>query len=57
MKLCRLLVLLILVTSGCARTEDSREVVSFWAMGYEGDVVALLIPDFERRHPQIRVEL
>ena len=57
MRLSRLLVLLIIVTSGCARTEDSREVVRFWAMGYEGEIVAQLIPEFERRHPGIRVEL
>ena len=26
-------------------------------MGYEGEIVAQLIPEFERRHPDIRVEL
>jgi multiple sugar transport system substrate-binding protein len=57
--LSRLLVplILILATSGCARTEDGREVVRFWAMGYEGEVVAQLLPEFERKHPGIRVEL
>ena len=36
---------------------DSREVVRFWAMGYEGEVVARMLPEFERRHPGIRVDL
>ena len=36
---------------------DGRRVVRFWAMGYEGEVVAQLLPEFERRHPDIRVEL
>lgn len=41
---------------GCARVPaDTRTVVRFWAMGYEGEVVARLVPDFEREHPGIRV--
>lgn len=46
-----------LLLSACAREHDGREVVRFWAMGYEGEVVAKLIPEFERRHPGIRIEL
>ncbi|MFA6985560.1 MAG: sugar ABC transporter substrate-binding protein [Arenimonas sp.] len=49
--------LVILVLVGCGRTQDDREVVTFWAMGYEGEVVAQLLPDFERTHPGIRVQL
>ncbi|HEY5711796.1 MAG TPA: sugar ABC transporter substrate-binding protein [Allosphingosinicella sp.] len=36
---------------------DRREVVRFWAMGREGEVVAQLIPEFERLNPGIRVEV
>ena len=42
---------------GCcrrARTEDDARSSRFWAMGYEGEVVAQLLPEFERaqsRHP------
>ena len=43
--------------SACSSQRDQREVVHFWAMGYEGEVVAQLIPEFERRNPGIRVEL
>jgi multiple sugar transport system substrate-binding protein len=46
---------LLCACSGTPR--DSRQVVRFWAMGYEGEVVAQLLPEFERLHPDIRVEL
>ncbi len=32
-------------------------VVRFWGFGREGEVVRQLVPDFERRHPGIRVEV
>jgi multiple sugar transport system substrate-binding protein len=37
--------------------QDDRQLVRFWAMGYEGEVVAQLLPEFERAHPDIHVEL
>ncbi len=43
--------------AGCGPRGDDRTVVRFWAMGYEGEVVAQLIPEFERRHPGIRVQV
>lgn len=51
-----LIVALVLVT-GCARTQEERTVVRFWVMGYEGEIVAKLLPEFERQHPDIRVDL
>lgn len=36
-------------------SEDRREVVRFWAIGREGEVVTSLLPAFERAHPTIRV--
>ncbi len=53
----RALLLAFLFLSGCAAKDDSREVVKFWAMGREGEVVAELIPGFERLNPDIKVEL
>jgi len=37
----------------------SRDVVTlrFWAMGREGEVVERLVPEFEREHPGIHVEV
>lgn len=32
-------------------------VVELWAMGREGEVVAQMMPEFERRHPGIRVRV
>ena len=32
-------------------------VVRFWAMGREGEVVSGLVPEFERAHPGVRVEV
>ena len=42
----------------CARDQrDGRETVVFWAMGYEGEIVAQLLPEFERQNPGIKVNL
>ena len=42
------------LVASCGSTHD--ETVRFWAMGREGEVVASLLPEFERSHPGIRVE-
>ena len=58
MRCCFLAVLLFALTiPGCARTKEDRTVVRFWVMGYEGEVVARLLPEFERQHPDIHVDL
>lgn len=49
--------LLVLLSTSCTSKQDKREVVTFWAMGYEGEVVAKLLPEFERQNPGIRVNL
>src|ERR1700741_168994 len=54
----RLLVLLPLLTAGCGGGSDADvQVVRFWAMGREGEVVEALVPEFERRNPGIRVQV
>jgi multiple sugar transport system substrate-binding protein len=40
---------------GCAR--DSGTTLRFWAMGRESEVVAELMPGFEREHPGVRVKV
>ena len=52
-----IVVLICLLATACTRGSDRREVVRFWAMGYEGEIVAQLIPEFERLNPGIRVEI
>lgn len=59
MRCCSLAILIValVLVAGCARTEEERTVVRFWVMGYEGEIVAKLLPEFERQHPDIRVDL
>lgn len=38
-----------------ARTSDGRTTIRFWGLGREGEVVRSLVPDFERRHPELRL--
>jgi multiple sugar transport system substrate-binding protein len=42
---------------GCSSERDSRTEIVFWAMGREGEEVAKLMPEFERRHPDIKVRV
>jgi multiple sugar transport system substrate-binding protein len=46
------------LAAGCDSSSSSRTtVLRFWAMGREGEVVAELLPEFERTHPGIRVKV
>ncbi|MDS4040487.1 MAG: sugar ABC transporter substrate-binding protein [Candidatus Competibacter sp.] len=49
--------LLALWLTGCDSTADRAVTVEFWAMGQEGERVRALLPEFERRHPDIRVRV
>ncbi len=52
--------LIILTTVGlisCHAPNNQLVVVEFWAMGQEGEQVKALLPEFERRHPGIRVRV
>ena len=54
------LAVVMLVLAACSRgglDAQGRKTVKFWAMGYEGEVVAQLIPEFERENPDIRIDL
>ena len=42
---------------GCSAAASGETVLRFWAMGREGEVVARLLPDFERENPGIRVKV
>lgn len=43
--------------SACTLSNSERQTVRFWVMGHEGEVIAPLLPEFERRNPDIRIEL
>lgn len=42
---------------GCGHPGPQIETVRFWAMGREAEKVVQLLPDFERLHPQIHIEV
>lgn len=42
--------------TGCAR-DSGATTLRFWAMGRESEVVAELMPAFEREHPRLRVKV
>lgn len=44
--------------SACGRGQaNTRTTIRFWAFGREGEVVREMVPEFERRHPDIKVEV
>ncbi len=46
------------LVAACARkADDGTTTIRFWAMGREAEVVMELLPDFEREHPGLRVEV
>jgi multiple sugar transport system substrate-binding protein len=45
------------LVSGCGTSSSRETLLRFWAMGREGEVVAELLPEFERTHPGIRVKV
>jgi multiple sugar transport system substrate-binding protein len=47
----------VVLAAGCSSHSANETVVRFWAMGREGEVVAALVPDFERTHPGIRIDV
>jgi multiple sugar transport system substrate-binding protein len=49
--------LLLLATAACGRGSDDTVRLKLWGLGREGEVVAELIPEFERRHPGIEVDV
>ncbi|HKO55591.1 MAG TPA: extracellular solute-binding protein, partial [Thermoanaerobaculia bacterium] len=47
--------IILLVLLACSPHNDTREILTFWGLGSEGEQVTQLIPEFERRNPGIRV--
>src|SRR5690242_15975393 len=47
--------LAVLLLLACTASRDRRERLEFWAMGHEGEVIAQMIPAFERVNPGVHV--
>jgi len=45
------------VLGSCRADATAVAPVEFWALGREGEVVAELVPEFERRHPDVKVRV
>ena len=46
----------VLTLAGCAH-DSGTPPLKFWTIGREGEVVAQLLPEFERAHPGVRIEI
>jgi multiple sugar transport system substrate-binding protein len=53
----RRLILLLLLLLSCSSRREQRTTIEFWGLGYEGEVVAQLIPQFERENPGVHVDV
>jgi multiple sugar transport system substrate-binding protein len=54
----RLLALLLAaILAGCGAGDDATTTLRFWTIGREGEVVAQMLPEFERAHPGLRIEV
>ena len=43
--------------SACGGPDRHKTILRFWAMGREAEVLAQLLPEFEREHPDVEVEV
>lgn len=48
---------LVLFLSGCNKQDSGVKEISFWGMGSEGEKIKILIPEFEKQNPGIKVKV
>jgi multiple sugar transport system substrate-binding protein len=53
----RVIAVLGALLAGCAERDANRTELRFWVMGREAEVIAQLLPEFERRNPAVRVKV
>ena len=49
--------LFLVLLAACVPSSSDSQTIRFWVMGREGEVIAQLIPEFERANPGIRVRV
>ncbi len=54
---CFLLLTSIFLLWNCTQKNDKKITINFWAMGVEGETVSKLIPEFEKKNPNIKVKV
>jgi multiple sugar transport system substrate-binding protein len=52
-----LILLVAFLFLSCSARDRHTEALEFWGLGREGEVVAEMLPEFHRRHPNIRVTI
>ena len=52
-----LVCLCVVFAAGCSAPASHDQRISFWVMGREGEVISQLLPEFERTHPRIKVDV
>ncbi|MCB9058596.1 MAG: sugar ABC transporter substrate-binding protein [Calditrichae bacterium] len=52
-----LILLLLLVATGCTTVDNDRVLLKIWALGAEGENVKKLIPAFEKENPSVTVKV
>ncbi|MEP6484404.1 MAG: sugar ABC transporter substrate-binding protein [Rudaea sp.] len=43
--------------AACAKNDPNQTRLKFWTIGREGEVVQQLLPEFERTHPGVRIDV
>ncbi|WP_041294073.1 sugar ABC transporter substrate-binding protein [Ignavibacterium album] len=51
------LLLFIILFSSCANNQDEIKTIKFWAMGSEAEQISKILPEFEKRYPDIKVKV
>lgn len=49
--------ILILLIPSCSTKDDKVKTIKFWAMGSEAEQISKILPEFEKRYPDIKVKV
>ncbi|MBK9096671.1 MAG: extracellular solute-binding protein [bacterium] len=57
MKSYKPLIFILFLFASCSENTEKSTLITFWAMGSEAEYVTKLVPEFERRNPDIKVKV